>query len=153
MYTGGEHGHALIRRFVWNVQADRLITSNDLVSSPEGWAKLSAFVRDALLKQAEARFTEDNLSDAEKASLLAQLKPLVEEGTRPSAENYQDFEPILDEKGKVIGVTFIFPPYQVAGYADGVQRVDVPATVFAPFVSAEVRPLFDVPGPAAAAAH
>ena len=145
MYTGGEHGNALIRRFVWDIAGNRLISASDLVTSPEGWAKLSEFVRDALLNQAEARFEEDKLSDAEKAALLAQLKPLVEEGAGADAGNYQDFEPILDERGKMIGVTFIFPPYQVAGYADGVQRVDVPVSVFGPYLSNEVRALFDVP--------
>lgn len=145
MYTGGEHGNALIRRFVWDVRGERLITANDLVSTPEGWQALSKFVKEALLKQAGERFEEDKLSDAEKAALLAQLKPLVEEGTQPSAENYQDFEPMLDSNGKMIGITFIFPPYQVAGYADGVQRVDVPASVFAPYLSANVRNHFDVP--------
>lgn len=148
MYTGGQHGNALIRRFVWDVAGNRLLTANDLVNSPEGWNVLSSFVRDALLKQAQDRFEEDKLSDAEKAALLAQLKPLVEEGTQASSENYQDFEPLLDERGKMIGVTFIFPPYQVAGYADGVQRVDVPASVFAPYLSNTVRGLFDVPASA-----
>ena len=143
MYTGGEHGNALIRRFVWDIAGNRLVTSDDLVTSPAGWAAVSTFVKDALLKQAQARFEEDKLSDAESAVLLAQLTPLVEAGTQPSAENYQDFEPLLDEQGKVIGVTFIFPPYQVAGYADGVQRVDVPASVFADYLSPETRRLFN----------
>ena len=79
------------------------------------------------------------LSPAEQQKALAELQPLVEKGTQPDAANFQDFEPLLDAQGRMIGLTFVFPPYQVAGYADGTQQVDVPASILLPWVAPDLR--------------
>jgi len=139
LYSGGERGEALIRRFVWDVPGQRMLTAQALVPGAGGWQAISAFASDALVTQAKARFEADKLSPAEQQKALAELRPLVEKGTQPDAANFQDFEPQLDAQGRMIGLTFVFPPYQVAGYADGTQQVDVPASILLPWVAPDLR--------------
>jgi hypothetical protein len=44
--------------------------------------------------------------------------------------------------GRLRALRFVFPPYQVGPYSDGVQTVEVPASVLLPHVAAEYRGLF-----------
>ena len=37
---------------------------------------------------------------------------------------------------------FVFPPYQVGPYADGVQTVEVPAALLRPYLAADLAGLF-----------
>ena len=139
LYSGGARGEALIRRFVWDVPGRRMLSAQALVPTSQGWQAISTFVRDALLAQARTRFDADKLAPADQQNALAQLQPLVEAGTQPDAANFADFEPQLDAQGRMVGLTFVFPPYQVAGYADGTQQVDVPASVLLPWVAPDLR--------------
>jgi hypothetical protein len=44
--------------------------------------------------------------------------------------------------GRLSGLRFVFPPYQVGPYADGIQTVEVPAAVLLPHVAPAYRGLF-----------
>jgi hypothetical protein len=54
---------------------------------------------------------------------------------------------------KLVALRFVFPPYQVGPYVDGVRSVEVPTRVLSPLLVADWRPMFvDAPPPAAAPA-
>ena len=80
---------------------------------------------------------------AEVDKAIAKMKPIVESGTQPAAGEFSEFEPMIDAEGKLIGLTFVFPPYQVAGYSDGIQRADVPVAVFQQYLNPRYRGLFE----------
>ncbi|MEO6365378.1 MAG: RsiV family protein, partial [Luteimonas sp.] len=67
---------------------------------------------------------------------------MIDEGSEASAKNFAQFEPIAGPAGKLKGLRFVFPPYQVGPYADGTQTVDVPAEILLPHVAPEYRNLF-----------
>ena len=50
--------------------------------------------------------------------------------------------PIAGEGGRLSGLRFVFPPYQVGPYSDGTQTVDVPASLLAPHVAPAYAGLF-----------
>ncbi|PNS07767.1 RsiV family protein [Solilutibacter silvestris] len=142
LYTGGAQGDPLIRRFVWDTQAGNLIRSQDLLAGPAGWAAVSASVRETLMGQIRARLEDDKQTPEEVDKALKLMGPIVESGTEPAASEFSEFEPMIDAQGKLIGLTFVFPPYQVAGYSDGIQRADVPASVLLPYLAPRYRTLF-----------
>jgi hypothetical protein len=47
-----------------------------------------------------------------------------------------------DASGALRALRFVFPPYQVGPYSDGMQTVEVPARVLLPHVAPEYRALF-----------
>ena len=67
---------------------------------------------------------------------------MIDEGTEPDIDNFDQFEPVVGADGKLRALRFVFPPYQVGPYSDGTQTVEVPASVLLPHVAAEYRPLF-----------
>jgi hypothetical protein len=44
----------------------------------------------------------------------------------PDAEHLGLFVPIADGDGRVTSIRWLFPPYQVGPYSDGMQEVEVP---------------------------
>jgi hypothetical protein len=141
-YTGGEHGTALVARFVWLPGPGRMLTAERLVASPAGWQAVSGHVREqlhaALSQGADASMPEP----AERAGRVREAGRLIEAGTEPDATNFSHFEPVLDGSGRISALRFVFPPEQVGPYEAGTQSVDVPAQVLAPHVAAEYRGLF-----------
>ena len=55
-----------------------------------------------------------------------------------------DFAPIVPDlvRREWPALRFVFPPYQVGPYSDGVQTVEVPAAVLRPYLADDVRGLF-----------
>lgn len=141
-YTGGEHGTALVARFVWLPGPGEMLTAERLVASPAGWRAVSGHVREqlhaALSQEADAGAPEPD----ERAGRVREAGRLIEAGTEPVAANFRHFEPILDEAGRISALRFVFPPEQVAPYGAGTQSVEVPAAVLVPHVAAEYRGLF-----------
>jgi hypothetical protein len=68
---------------------------------------------------------------------------MIEEGTAPDPANFDQFEPIPGDAGRLAGLRFVFPPYQVGPYAAGTQSVDVPAALLRPLVAPAYRDLFE----------
>jgi len=141
-YTGGAHGTPLIARFVWLPQENRLLTPADLVADADAWRDVSSYVREQLHAALSQRVDADDLEPEERARVLRSATRMIEEGTAPEPDNFAQFEPVMGADGSVVALRFVFPPYQVGPYSDGVQTVEVPTAVLLPHVATAYRPLF-----------
>ena len=85
-------------------------------------------------------------SQTELADMLevdrASAGRMIDEGTAPNAASFRQFEPVPGPGGKLAGLKFVFPPYQVGPYSDGVQSVQLPASALLPLIAPEYRDLF-----------
>jgi hypothetical protein len=142
-YTGGAHGNPLVARFVWLPRRNEALTAARLVPDAAGWATVAAYARDALTAGLSARIDDDAPAPGERAEMLRNGARMIDEGTAPTAANFDQFEPIAGPGGRLSGLRFVFPPYQVGPYSDGIQSVDVPAAVLLPVVAPEYRALFE----------
>ncbi|HZH44316.1 MAG TPA: DUF3298 domain-containing protein [Lysobacter sp.] len=145
IYTGGAHGAPLIARFVWLPKENRLLRSADLIAGPQGWQAISDYVREQLSTAISQRVDADALGAAEREEVLRNALRMIEDGTEPSAEDFALFEPMPTADGKLGGLRFVFPPYQVGPYSDGTQTVEVPALVLHPHLAPRYRALFVAP--------
>ena len=141
-YTGGAHGAPLIARFVWLPQEQRLLTAGELVSGDEAWREVSAYVREQLHAALSQRVDADELDPDERGRVMRSAGRMIEEGTGPDPGNFAQFEPVPGGDGRLVALRFVFPPYQVGPYSDGVQTVEVPARILLPHVAPAYRPLF-----------
>jgi hypothetical protein len=141
-YTGGAHGNPLIARFVWLPEQQRLLTAQALVPDPKAWTAISEFAREQLHTSLSQRIDADDMPPADRADMLKNAGRMIEEGTKPEAANFAQFEPVMAEDGRIRALRFVFPPYQVGPYSDGTQSVEVPAEVLLPNVAPAYRGLF-----------
>lgn len=141
-YTGGAHGEPLVARFVWLPAQNRMLTAQDLIAQPAGWQAISDYVREQLLVGVGLRADADKLEPADRAALLKNSAQMIDEGTEPKPENFDQFVPVLDANKKISALRFVFPPYQVGPYSDGTQTVDVPVVVLRPHLAAAYSGLF-----------
>ncbi|HVR82319.1 MAG TPA: DUF4163 domain-containing protein [Luteimonas sp.] len=141
-YTGGAHGNPLVARFVWLPQQDKRLTASALVPDPKAWRDISDYVREQLHAALSQRVDADELPPAERADIVKSAGRMIDEGTSPDVANFDQFEPVLAPDGKIVALRFVFPPYQVGPYADGIQTVDVPAQVLLPKIAPAYRSLF-----------
>lgn len=142
-YTGGAHGMPLVARFVWLPPQRRMLTAERLVPEPGGWTGIAQYVRERLNQDLLARVDGAGVEAEEREHLLRTGSRMIEEGTDPGAASFASFEPLAGSQGRLAGLRFIFPPYQVAPYSEGVQQVEVPAPVLLPGVAPELRVLFE----------
>ncbi len=142
VYTGGAHGNPLVATFVWLPKRGERLTIDRLIPGDGAWRTLSAYVRDRLHTALAQRVAADHLPDDQRASVLRDGGRMIDEGTGPDPRNFSQFLPVLGRGRKVVGLEFVFPPYQVGPYADGKQTVEVPADVLLPHVAPEYRGLF-----------
>lgn len=141
-YTGGAHDAPLIERFVWLVAEERLLTADTLLAQPDSWQAIAAYVREQLHAALSQRIDADELEPDERSRLMRSAGKMIDEGSGPEVGNYQQFEPVVGAGGKLVALRFVFPPYQVGPYSDGVQTVEVPASVLLPHVAERYRALF-----------
>ena len=141
-FTGGAHGTPLLARFVWLPQENRRLASTDLVPGAAGWMAIAAYVREELHTALSQRVDADELAPAERAEVIKSAGRMIDEGTAPDPANFSQFEPVVDSRGKLTALRFVFAPYQVGPYSDGIQSVEVPAAVLLPHVAPEYRDLF-----------
>lgn len=141
-YTGGAHGSPLIARFVWLPQHNKLLTAKELVPQAAGWKSISDYVREQLHTKLSERVDADDMPPAERAEMIREAGKMIDEGSEAEADNFSQFEPVVGSDGKLSALRFVFPPYQVGPYADGVQTVDVPASVLLPQVAPAYRGYF-----------
>ena len=86
---------------------------------------------------------------AERADIMRSVGRMIDAGTEPAAASFAAFEPVLaPEGGKLMALRFVFPPYQVGPYADGVRMVEVPTAVLSQHLAPEYRGMFVVMKPA-----
>jgi len=152
-YTGGAHGAPLVARFVWLPKENKLLSANDLFADVAAWRAISDFTREELHATLSQRVDADELPAGERAEVMRTVGRMIDDGTRPAAASFAAFEPVIAPEGQqLIGLRFVFPPYQVGPYVDGVRTVEVPTQVLAPLLKPELRPMFVVAKPAPVAA-
>lgn len=142
LYTGGAHGLPLVARFVWLPRQDRMLTSENLLRTPDDWRGVADYVGEQLSAAAHTRAADEALEEEDRRRLLGTALKMIADGTEPSAENFSQFEPVRAADGRIGALRFVFPPYQVGPYADGVRTVDVPAQVLRPWLADDIRGLF-----------
>lgn len=141
-YLGGAHGQPLVRRFVWLPREGKMLAARELVPGEAGWRAISDYVREQFLANLATQHDGgDGPVDGRADEMRAQAA-MVEAGTAPDPDNFSEFEPIAAEDGKLSGLRFVFPPYQVGPYAAGTQVAEVPAAVLLPHVAPAYRDLF-----------
>ncbi len=148
-YTGGAHGAPLVARFVWLPARGEMLTAERLLTGPDGWAAVSRFVREQLQTALSQRIDANGIAPEDRAELFRTGSGMIAAGTEPKAEMFAQFEPIAGEGGRLSGLRFVFPPYQVGPYSDGTQTVEVPAAILLPHVAPAYRGLFQAGAPAA----
>jgi hypothetical protein len=136
--TGGAHPNPVQAAFVFDRKAGKLVTLDDLFTTPDEARKaLANFAHDALLKKlmANAPKPGEGSPDAIR-EWKSNMLQMLDGGTRPTTVNYSVFvvRAGATPDAPSPGITLIFPPYQVAPYVEGTQTVDVPASVFAKFL-------------------
>jgi len=141
-FTGGAHGAPLIARFVWLPRQDRLLTVDALIPDPEAWEGIASFAREQLHAALSQRVDADELEPDDRARVVRSAARMIDEGASPEADSFSEFEPVLDDSRRLVALRFVFPPYQVGPYSDGVQTVEVPAAVLLPHVAPAYRALF-----------
>lgn len=141
-FVGGAHGMPIVASFNLDLADGKLKTLSDLFADAQaGLQALSVECRRQLEGRYEARLREDpgTMTTAQQAS----MKRWVEKGTAPTPANFGTF--LIDGlEARAIGVTVIFPPYQVASYVDGPQQVEVPAKVFYDLLKPEYKDAFAI---------
>lgn len=141
-YTGGAHGNPLVARFVWLPEQDRPLRAQDLIAGEDGWRAVSGYVREQLHAALSQRVDAEELEPAERSQLVRSAGRMIDDGSASDADNFTQFEPVMAADGRIQALRFVFPPYQVAPYADGTQSVLVPADVLYPHLAEPYRELF-----------
>lgn len=141
-YTGGAHGMPLIQRWVWLPPQGRMLTVADLFPSPESWQRIATEVREQLHTEFSQRMDADGVAPQERAAMMKSASAMIDGGTEPTPADFAVFEPVLDGDGKITALRFVFPPYQVGAYADGMHTVELPAARLVQEVAPSYRRLF-----------
>ncbi|MBE2183570.1 MAG: DUF3298 and DUF4163 domain-containing protein [Anaerolineae bacterium] len=115
-FTGGAHGNSYFWTYTFDLVNGNVISFDDVFLPGSDPLAVIAPI-------AAAQITE-TLGDAADAQWIA-------EGTGENPVNYQNFSLSAD------GITFYFPPYQVAFYAAGAQTVTIPFTDLAGVLAPE----------------
>lgn len=141
-YTGGAHGNPLVARFVWLPKTQQMLTAQALFPAANAWQVIADASREQLATTLSQRLDADGLEGAERAQQLQNSSRLIDDGTKPNAENFSQFEPVMDVGGRIRALRFVFPPYQVGPYVDGTRTVDIPARMLLPILAPEYKALF-----------
>lgn len=141
-YTGGAHGNPLVARFVWLPKTQQMLTAQALFPEANAWQVISDASREQLATSMTQRLDADDVEGADRARLLQSSVRMINDGTAPKAENFTQFEPVMDVGGRIRALRFVFPPYQVGPYVDGTRTVDIPARMLLPIMAPEYKALF-----------
>ncbi|MGF6493719.1 hypothetical protein ABIE56_001902 [Luteibacter sp. 621] len=131
-FTGGAHPAPIVDSFTFDKDADRVVGIRELFTDPDAAEHVFA---------SEARRQLITQLDDQDEPLASDTRQ-IEEGTAPGKDHYRVFNLLTGPDDKVHGLTFIFPPYQVAAYAAGPQAIDVPSEVFFSYLKPEYRGAF-----------
>lgn len=105
-YTGGAHDLQATKTFSFSATGQQITLDSIFIKGSAGLKTIVPYVKTQLAKAPGAD------------------QSMIDDGTTPTAANYQNFTVGNDS------VTFIFDPYQVAPYSSGAQKVTVPVSVF-----------------------
>lgn len=131
-FTGGAHPTPIVDSFTFDLEKRQVVGIDDLFADPQ--AAETAFATEARRQLLTALDDQDEplASDSEQ----------IDDGTAPGKDRYRVFSLLTGPDNKVHGLTFIFPPYQVASYVAGPQAVDVPSEAFTAYLKPEYREAF-----------
>jgi hypothetical protein len=132
-----------VARFVWLPARNEALVAARLVPQPDGWKPIADYVRDQLVAGLSTRVDAAAPAPGDRAEMLRNGSRMIDEGAAPTASNFDQFEPVPGANGRIRALRFVFPPYQVGPYSDGVQSVEVPAAVLLPVVAPGYRTLFE----------
>jgi hypothetical protein len=130
-FTGGAHGNPLLASFVLHRPTGRVIAIGELFGDPDDALRvLGDFARAQLMRR-----------DSTAATDAATQRRIVD-GTAPRPENYAVFAVDGSVDDRAPSLLLMFPTYQVAPYAAGVQEVTVPPAIFTALLKPEFREAF-----------
>lgn len=141
--TGGAHPLPIDTAWVYDTGKQKILRLQDMFAD-EGkiLARLSDYSRKALAPQLLVLPKDDRSTAKAKKEWLANMRQMLDDGTQPQAENFGNFLITTDDGQRPLGLTLVFPPYQVAPYVNGSQQVDVPAAQFIDLLKPAWQPLF-----------
>lgn len=142
-YTGGVHGTPMIQRWVWLPPEQRLLTAADLFPHEGSWRSISTSVRQQLRNSVTQRLDAEKVPPTERAEMVRVTAAMIDGGTEARADDFAVFEPVMTADGKIGALRFVFPPYQVGTYADGMHTVELPAAQLVGMVNPTYRGLFE----------
>lgn len=142
-FTGGAHGTPMIQRWVWLPAQKRLLTAAELFPRQESWQLIAGDVREQLRTELAQRLDADEVAPKERAAAMKTATALIDGGTEAGPDDFAVFEPVLDGGGKIVALRFVFPPYQVGAYAEGMHTVELPASRLVQQVAPAYRALFE----------
>ena len=142
-YTGGAHGTPMIQRWVWLPPQGRLLTAAELFPQEGSWRTISTSVREQLRNSVVQRMDADKVPAAERAAVVRSAGAMIDGGTEARPDDFAVFEPVMTADGKIGALRFVFPPYQVGTYADGMHTVELPAAQLVGLVNPDYRRLFE----------
>lgn len=147
--TGGAHPAPIDAAIVYDIDAHRTITLDDLFAHPDAARKAIAdFARADLMKKIMAQTPAPGEGSPQAvAEWKANAKQMIDEGTGPTPQNFANFVIRAGSNTRATspGLMLIFPPYQVAAYVYGTQTVDVPVEVFGQYLAPQYRTAFGAP--------
>jgi len=141
-YTGGAHGNPLVARFVWLPGEQRMLSATQLVPDAASWMLVSDHAREQLMTPLSQQLDDGGLEAAQRAPALREGSGKIHAGPPPDPKNLPPPQPVMNADGSIRALRFVFPPAQVAPYADGTRSVDVPAQLLLPLVAPEYKALF-----------
>ena len=143
VFSGGAHGNNFFRTINVDRRTGKLLQLSDLLADSTALVPIRNYVKDKLTEKLVKKSQQQDNPQASGTS-EEQIRQWVREGTKPHLDNYQYFWLSEPANGHTTGLTFLFPPYQVAPYAEGNQQVFVPASVFAGTLSPVYREWFGI---------
>ncbi|MEN6540337.1 MAG: DUF3298 domain-containing protein [Mizugakiibacter sp.] len=143
-YTGGAHAAPLVAGFNYDVRRSRVLALGDLFADPAAALRVLADRARGALSQRVLGAEPDDPAAPRPVRSAAQQRALawIDDGTAPKQANYAAFLVHADAAGRADGLLLMFPPYQVAPYAEGTLEVQVPAAAFAALLRPRYRAAF-----------
>ena len=131
-FTGGAHpNHSYFSVNFLKDNQQRIGFTDLFNNEKEALNPISKFVITDILKQKSERLNEKITEDE-----------WLDEGAGPDIKNYSIFEFVPGESDKAEAIKFIFPPYQVGPYVEGVYEVQVPVGIFAEYLKNNFKDSF-----------
>ena len=145
IHTGGT-GNAFVVGYIFDRRTGAELSLRDLFIDDSYLERLSALSREVLAERVRNQYAELAFdSDDARAEALERALAWIEDGTAPTAENFDNI--LFQENGTVL---VRFDKYQVAPGVDGVVEIALPVAALADLLRPAVRDLLGLPADTAA---
>ncbi|MYB75671.1 MAG: polysaccharide deacetylase family protein, partial [Chloroflexi bacterium] len=136
VHTGGT-GNAFVVGYIFDRRDGAELSISDLFVDGRYLERLSTLTREVLGERARGWIAEGEYeSDAARKKALEAVLRWIEEGTAPTAENFDNI--LFRDNGTVL---IAFDKYQVAAGVAGVVEVELPASAIDDLLKPEIRGL------------